>query len=143
MADIWDKISSVSEIEENGDSDFKESSEVMVSDNAPTIRNTDIFNKIDSSGASIYESEKPKEEVLSKEWNKRQVSRTGARVGETALGIGGDLREVSKIFGGWVGGKLRSAIGKEPLTEEQKEKFEESMKPGTFDLVGQDRKSVV
>ena len=67
---------------------------------------------------------------------RRNTARTAARVGETLVGLPGDLREFSKFAGEWLGDKARSAIGKEPLTEEQKEQIREEIKPKTWDLVG-------
>lgn len=66
----------------------------------------------------------------------RHVLRTGARVAETLVGLPGDIRDVSKFAGSWLGDKARSLIGKDPLTDEQRSYIEEEMKPGDFDLLG-------
>lgn len=62
---------------------------------------------------------------------KRQILRTGARIGETLVGLPGDVRDVVKMGGGWLLDKARGFIGKDPLNEEQK-----TLTPGIFDLVG-------
>jgi hypothetical protein len=67
---------------------------------------------------------------------RRQFLRTGARVGETLLGLPGDVREVTKMAGSWIGDRARSLLGKEPLTDEEKDYVEESLKPSDWDLLG-------
>ena len=67
---------------------------------------------------------------------RRHIARTGARVGETLVGLPGDIREVAKFAGEWLGDKARGMIGKEPLTDEQKAYMREEMKPGEWDLLG-------
>lgn len=53
---------------------------------------------------------------------KRQILRTGARIGETLVGLPGDVRDVVKMGGGWLLDKARGFIGKDPLNEEQKKR---------------------
>jgi len=66
----------------------------------------------------------------------RHTLRTGARVAETTLGLLGDMREVSKSAGGWLGDKVRSLMGKEPLTEEQKNLLDKQLEPNSWNLIG-------
>lgn len=66
----------------------------------------------------------------------RHTLRTGARVAETTLGLLGDMREVSKSAGGWLGDKVRSLMGKEPLTEEQKNLLDKELEPNSWNLLG-------
>ncbi len=70
------------------------------------------------------------------EENRRFSTRTAARIGETLVGLPGDIRDASKALGGWLGEKGRWLIGKEPLTDEQRAEIEEQLKPATYDLVG-------
>jgi len=70
------------------------------------------------------------------EEGRRHTGRTAARVGETLLGLPGDVREVTKFAGDWLGDKARGLLGKEPLTDEEKSFIEEQMKPSDWDLLG-------
>lgn len=64
----------------------------------------------------------------------RHTLRTGARVAETTFGLLGNMREVTKSAGDWLGDKGRSLLGKAPLTEEQKKQFQKN--PESWDLIG-------
>jgi len=66
----------------------------------------------------------------------RHAARSAARAGETLIGLPGDIREFTGAIGGWLGDKARSLMGKEPLTEEQKEYIREQTKPKNWDLIG-------
>lgn len=71
----------------------------------------------------------------------RHVGRTGARIGETILGLPGDISNVGTAaaswLGGWLGDKARSLLGKEPLTAEQKDNIKEETRSGDWDLLAQ------
>ncbi|MGL5264040.1 MAG: hypothetical protein ACRDAI_05640 [Candidatus Rhabdochlamydia sp.] len=64
----------------------------------------------------------------------RHTLRTGARVAETTLGLLGNMREVTKSAGDWLGDKGRSLLGKASLTDEQKKQLQKN--PESWDLIG-------
>jgi len=64
--------------------------------------------------------------VGSKKEVKRHIDRTLARVGETAVGSFGNLRDVMQMAGTWAGKKGRSLLGKDPLTESQEKELKEN-----------------
>lgn len=66
----------------------------------------------------------------------RQIARTAARGVETLIGLPGELREVSKVAGDWLGDKARAVLGKEPLSEEEKQYIREELKPGDWNFIG-------
>ena len=57
-------------------------------------------------------------------------------MGETVAGLPGDIRDLGKFVGEWVGDKARSMIGKEPLTDQEKNDIKEQMKPSDWDFLG-------
>lgn len=66
----------------------------------------------------------------------RHTARTLARGVETVGGLVGNLREFSKSAGEWIGDKARSAIGKPPLTDQQKDELRNQLEPKSWDLLG-------
>ncbi len=66
----------------------------------------------------------------------RQMLRSTARIGETVAGLPGDIRETVKIGSEWLGDKARSMIGKEPLSEEEKQFIQNELKPKDWNLIG-------
>lgn len=94
--------------------------------------------------ASVFEAAKnvPEEDVTPEEKPSflseagRHTGRVLARAGESALGFFGDLRDFSQFAGEWLGEKARSALGKPPLTDEQKQQIREELKPGKYNLIG-------
>lgn len=66
----------------------------------------------------------------------RGALRTAARVGETLIGLPGEIRDLARMGGDWLGNKARAAVGKEPLTEEETTHLREKMNPASYDLLG-------
>lgn len=73
--------------------------------------------------------------ALQNEDSRRNVLRSAARVGETLSGMPGDVVQMGKSLGGWLGNKARSLIGKEALNHEDELQVEELKKTKDWDVL--------
>lgn len=118
------------------------------------MNSRDIFDEIDESvspNGDVFESiqevaqEKQSPQIAKSPFEEfigdtpRHLTRTASRVGETILGLPGEMRD----FFSWMGSSLgemagdagRKLLGKEPLTDDQKSQLREMIDSGNFESV--------